>query len=71
MAILFAVTRGHLDDVKTNEVKEWEADFHRYLDGSRRDVLAAIEDTGDLSEETEAKLVEAIAEFKKTVTAEA
>ncbi|HCC22555.1 TPA: F0F1 ATP synthase subunit alpha [Candidatus Uhrbacteria bacterium] len=71
VAILFAVTRGYLDDVKTNKVREWENDFHRYLDGSRRDVLTIIEETGDLNEETEAKLIEAIAEFKKTVTAEA
>jgi len=71
VAILFAVTRGHLDDVKTDRVREWESGFHRYLEGSRRDVLTAIEETGDLSEDIEAKLVEAIAEFKKTVTVEA
>ncbi|MFH2062612.1 MAG: F0F1 ATP synthase subunit alpha [bacterium] len=71
VAILFAVTRGHIDDVPVEKVREWEAGFHRYLDGSRSDALSAIEKAGDLTEEIESRLLEAIDEFKQTVSVEA
>jgi F-type H+-transporting ATPase subunit alpha len=67
VAILYSLINGHLDDVAVAKVKEWEENFYRYLQGSRRDVVEAIEREKVLTEEIESKLKEAIAEYKKTL----
>ena len=64
--ILFAGTRGHLDDVPVERVTEWEEAFYDYMDSNAPDVGNAIRDTKDLSDETAAALVEAIKAFKQS-----
>ena len=68
-SVLFALTRGHLDDVPVEKMGEWELAFQKYLTTARKDVYDAIEKSGNIDEATEAKLVDAITECKKTFAA--
>ncbi|MSQ41555.1 MAG: F0F1 ATP synthase subunit alpha [Dehalococcoidia bacterium] len=67
VAILYAGTRGYLDDVPVNKVGAFERAFHDYMRASASDVLSAITSSGRLEEATEAKLKQAIADFKASV----
>src|SRR5690625_2301690 len=61
----WAGTKGHLDDVPLEDVLRFESEL---IDHVRRntDVLATIADTGQLSEETEEALGDAIAAFRES-----
>jgi len=66
VVILYAGINGFLDDIQKNRVKEFEQKFTDYLEKMHREkVLAAIEKTNELSEETEKNLKVALEEFKK------
>jgi len=60
---LFAGVHGYLDDIPTAQVSRFQEELREHLraEGS---VLAAIKQTGDLSEETEEKLRAEIDRFK-------
>jgi F-type H+/Na+-transporting ATPase subunit alpha len=66
VAVLYALTRGHLDAVPAERIREWEQGFQKYLASARRDVRDAIMDKKELTEDVEKKLVEAITEFNKS-----
>jgi len=66
VAILYAVTRGHLDEIPVGKVREWEAGYHKYLDSARKDVLETITKERDLTENVEKLLIESIDEYKRT-----
>ena len=66
VVVLYAGINGFLDDVPKNRIKEFEQKFTDYLEKMHREkVLAAIEKTNELSEETEKNLKAALEEFKK------
>jgi F-type H+-transporting ATPase subunit alpha len=65
VAIIYAVTKGFLDDVQVEKVKDWERDFHKYLNSSAKDVLDLISEKKELSDEVIEKLEKAIKEFKE------
>jgi F-type H+-transporting ATPase subunit alpha len=65
VAILYAATKGHLDDIPTPRVKEFETQFYRFLETERPAVLTELGKTKALSEETEKALDEAIAAFRQ------
>ena len=67
--ILFALTRGHLDDIPVGDIRRFEAEFLSWLDHNHTSVLETIRTTGDLPKEDE--MVAAITEFKKTFVASA
>nr|MBA2557933.1 F0F1 ATP synthase subunit alpha [Chloroflexota bacterium] len=69
VAILFAVTKGYLDDVPTPRVRTFEQQFYRYLDSERSDLLASIAREGALSDEIVEGLTKAVEDFKQTFTA--
>jgi F-type H+-transporting ATPase subunit alpha len=62
--VLYAATRGFLDDVPVARVREFETKFLSYLKASQPDILAGIRNIGTLSEPQ--VLSEAIAAFKRT-----
>ncbi|MEA3249463.1 MAG: F0F1 ATP synthase subunit alpha [Patescibacteria group bacterium] len=70
VAILFAVTRGYIDDVPIEKVREWEAGYLKYLDSARKDVLELIKKEGELSENVEKNLIESVEEYKKSISVE-
>jgi len=62
--IIYAVTKGYLDDVPVREVKAWENAFHRWIDTNHPEIGAAIERDKELTAETEKAFQRAIDEFK-------
>ena len=68
VAILYAVTNGYLNDIPVENIGDFEAKFHDYLASQGRDIIKAINDKKELSEDTEAKLKTLIEEFKQSYT---
>jgi F-type H+/Na+-transporting ATPase subunit alpha len=60
---IFAVTNGHLDEVPTARVREWERGFHDYVRTHRPEIGQAVRETGKLDDETQEKLQDAIKAF--------
>jgi F-type H+-transporting ATPase subunit alpha len=64
VAIIFAVTNGHLDDVDLKHIRQWEAAFLEYLESAPGDVFGAIRTKRVLDDDVTAKLNAAITSFK-------
>ena len=62
---LYAVNNGHLDDVDVTRVLSFEKNLKDYLKAKYADLVGRIEDTQELSKEDDAKMAEAIQDFKK------
>ena len=63
VALLYAGTRGMLDTIPLNRVKEWQAGFIRAYHTQYSAIADEIESSNAVSDETEAKLRQAIEEF--------
>jgi len=61
---LLLINRGCYDDVKVDRALAFEAAFLASLKGSHADILARIDEKGDLSAEDEATLLKAVEAFK-------
>jgi F-type H+-transporting ATPase subunit alpha len=61
--LIYAGTRGHLDEVPVNAVSRWSSEFLRYMDTAHPQVGKTIMDTYDFTAETEGALKQAIADF--------
>jgi F-type H+-transporting ATPase subunit alpha len=66
VVIIFAATRGYLDDVPRDRVADFERDLYRFMDTQHRDVGEAIFQKKVWNEEIEKKVRAMIEEFKKT-----
>jgi F-type H+-transporting ATPase subunit alpha len=64
VAILFAATRGYLDDVPTKRIREFEQQFCRFLEVERPQILAELGKTRTLTSEMTEALTEAVTVFK-------
>ena len=69
VAILYAATKGQLDDVPTSRVKEFEIQFYRFLETERPAVLEELGRTKALTEDLEKALDGALVEFRQTFLA--
>jgi F-type H+-transporting ATPase subunit alpha len=69
IAIIFAGTKGYLDDVSASKVKEFEIGLSDYLDASCASEMESIRSEGVISEEVAKKLEDAIGKFKGGFTA--
>ncbi|WP_214850769.1 F0F1 ATP synthase subunit alpha [Exiguobacterium sp. s193] len=65
--IIYALTRGHLDDVAVTDIRRFEKELNLWLDQNRKQLCDEIRKTGNLPADEE--LVTAISEFKKTFQA--
>ena len=63
VASIHAGTGGYLDRIKTERVPEFLADLLVRLHSEQAELMKRINDTGELSDEDESALGEAIAEF--------
>ena len=65
VAILYAVTKGILSDVRVEDVREYETGLYTYLDTDAQgvEVMQDIRTTGKLEAETEEKLKDAIGRY--------
>ncbi len=62
---IYAVTGGYLDDVPLEDCKRFEPELLDFVATRHREIAEHIRDKGDLPEEIEAKLKEAIPAFKE------
>jgi F-type H+-transporting ATPase subunit alpha len=69
VAILYAATKGALDDVPTPRVKEFETQFYRFLDTERPAILTELGQTATLTDELATALDDAIAAFRQSFLA--
>jgi len=65
VAILWAATNGHLDDVETAKVGEFEAEFMRFIESTNEGLLPAIAKEKALSDELIGQLTKAVTDFKE------
>ena len=69
VAILYAVVNDHLNDLSIPAVAEFERGFFTFLDSNYPQVGQQILETGDLADDTEEALKQAIQNFKATFQA--
>ena len=69
IAIIFAGTKGHLDEISASQVKDFENGLSDYLDANFSNELESIRSEGVVSEDVERNLDEAIRAFKGGFTA--
>ncbi|MEH7107586.1 MULTISPECIES: F0F1 ATP synthase subunit alpha [Bacillaceae] len=62
--ILYALTRGFLDDIPLQDIRRFESEFHNWMDLNRKELLDQIVTTKDLPSDDD--LSDAINTFKKT-----
>jgi F-type H+-transporting ATPase subunit alpha len=61
--LIYAGTRGYLDNVPVDDVDRWSAEFLRYMDTAHPQVGQSIRDTNDFTSESEEVLTQAIGDF--------
>jgi len=64
VCILFAGGGGYLDDVAVEDVRRFESEFSHYLDNNKADLLTAIREQKQLTDEIKNNLKAALTEFK-------
>jgi F-type H+-transporting ATPase subunit alpha len=65
VAIIWAATNGHLDDVESSRIGEFETGFYRFLESTYGDLLPAIAKEKAISDEMAAKLGEVVAAYRE------
>jgi F-type H+-transporting ATPase subunit alpha len=69
VAILYAATKGALDDIPTPRVKEFESQFYRFLETERPNVLKELGETRELSDDNAKALDDALTAFRQSFLA--
>jgi F-type H+/Na+-transporting ATPase subunit alpha len=65
VAILWAATNGHLDDVETAKVGEFESEFMRFIESTNEGLLPAIAKEKALNDDLIGQLSKAVTAFKE------
>ena len=66
VVIIYAASKGYLDDIDLDKVKDFEIGLLEHFQSKYSDSLDEIHETGDIGEDLEKKMDNAIEEFKKT-----
>jgi F-type H+-transporting ATPase subunit alpha len=66
VTILFALSRGLLDDIPVARIVEFESQLHRFMSASHSEIIDAITNDQQITDETETALADAIKEFKSS-----
>ena len=69
IAIIFAASKGYLDDIEIEKVSEFESNLFDYLEANASDQLSSIKESGDLSDDTSKSLDKLISDFKNSFAA--
>ena len=64
VAIIFAASKGHLDDLSVDQIADFERGLFEYLDANAADSLASIVSDGKIADETSEMLEKAIVDYK-------
>jgi len=62
--IIFAGSRGHLDDLKISLIKRFEKELYQYIESKHAEIISEIIEKKELSSELEKELEQVILEFK-------
>lgn len=65
VAIIYAAINSYLDDIKVEDIKDFENKFHEYLDTQHGELMKKIGSEKELTPESEEKLKTVIKEFKE------
>ncbi len=65
VAILYCLANGFLDDVEVSTIRDWENNFHKFMNSQKKNVLEMIAKEKELNEKVVKDLEEAIKEFKE------
>ena len=63
--IIYAAINGLLDDIKVEKIRDFEFKLYEFIDTNYPEIGRKIKTTGDLDEETEHSLKNAIEELKE------
>ena len=63
VCIIYAVTKGYLNDIDVDQIPEFEVRMREFMDNSHPEVLEAIRTTGKLEKDTEEGLKAALSEL--------
>jgi F-type H+-transporting ATPase subunit alpha len=66
VVIIYAASKGYLDDINLDKVKDFETGLLEHFQSKYSDALDELHKTGDIGEDLEKKMDSAIEEFKKT-----
>ena len=69
IAIIFAASKGHLDDIEIEKVSEFESNLFDYLEANASDQLSSIKESGDLNDDISKSLDKLISDFKNSFAA--
>jgi len=69
VVILFGVNAGLIEDLALDRVADFEEQLMRYMSSTHPGIVQTIADSGDLTEEIEGRLTQAINDFKGTFAA--
>ncbi|MEM7809290.1 MAG: hypothetical protein AAF561_14365, partial [Planctomycetota bacterium] len=67
--VIYAATKGYLDDVEVNRVREWQDGFLAYVDQSHSTVRSTLVETKALGDDVVEGLDKAIGEFNDKIWA--
>ncbi len=65
VAVLFAGSRGYMDNISEDSVRKFEREFLDFMKNSKPEILDEIKQKKDMDQELESKLGSAVEEFKK------
>ena len=63
--IIYAATKGHVDDIAPSAVRRFETQLHGFVEKSHPDAYKLIREKKEINDEVRAKLDTVLAEFKK------
>jgi F-type H+-transporting ATPase subunit alpha len=66
---IWAGTTGQLDEIPVGDIRRFESEFLDFVARERKEIFQVIAESKDLSDDTVAKMVEAVATFKKQFAA--
>lgn len=69
VVIIYAGTKGYLDDIPVSEITRFEQEFYTFLDAKYSNILEEIRTKKELTKETEEELKKAIEDFKSQFAA--
>ncbi len=65
IAVIYALTKGYLDDIAVEKIVSWEEEFHKFMNTQNKNLLKEIVKKKQLDESLEDKLKKAIEDFSK------
>ncbi len=70
VAIIFAVVNGYLNNIKVEDVSEYEKELYEYLRTDHDELMKRLADTGELTDDDQNKLSAALTRFEEKFTEE-